>query len=216
MVEALMTEILQAPDEDGPRLVYADWLEQQGDPRGEFIRLQCLLAAEGEQPELAARAAALLEQHGERWVIPLDAVDAAPGFIRGLLSYVYCTTGAFMKKAAQKAMRAHLPKLGAEQIIIRGTTKKVAALAASEAFRWTHGLRWWNTQLSDAGLAEFARAPTLQNIRSLTLEKLRCGDAGLQALANSSALPRLRRLSLQKPVHGGQMTSSGVLTLLRI
>src|SRR2546422_761256 len=32
------------PDDDGPRLVYADWLDERGDPRGEFIRVQCGLA----------------------------------------------------------------------------------------------------------------------------------------------------------------------------
>ena len=31
------------PDDDGPRLVYADWLDERGDPRAEFIRLQCSL-----------------------------------------------------------------------------------------------------------------------------------------------------------------------------
>jgi uncharacterized protein (TIGR02996 family) len=42
--EAFFQAILDSPDDDTPRLVYADWLEEQGDPRGEFIRLQCLLA----------------------------------------------------------------------------------------------------------------------------------------------------------------------------
>jgi uncharacterized protein (TIGR02996 family) len=42
--EAFLRAILDNPDDDTPRLVYADWLEEQGDPRGEFIRLQCLLA----------------------------------------------------------------------------------------------------------------------------------------------------------------------------
>src|SRR5262245_34507322 len=39
------SEFLQAaqatPDEDTPRLIYADWLEEQGDPYKDFIRLQC-------------------------------------------------------------------------------------------------------------------------------------------------------------------------------
>jgi uncharacterized protein (TIGR02996 family) len=26
------------PDDDVPRLIFADWLEERGDPRGEFIR----------------------------------------------------------------------------------------------------------------------------------------------------------------------------------
>ncbi|MEZ4320897.1 MAG: TIGR02996 domain-containing protein [Myxococcota bacterium] len=41
---ALVEAILAAPDEDGPRLVYADWLAEQGDPRGEFITLDVQLA----------------------------------------------------------------------------------------------------------------------------------------------------------------------------
>ena len=39
--EAFLADILEHPDEDGPRLVYADWLEDQGDAdRAEFIRAQ--------------------------------------------------------------------------------------------------------------------------------------------------------------------------------
>ena len=36
----LLAEIYAAPDDDAPRLVYADWLQERGDPRGEFIALQ--------------------------------------------------------------------------------------------------------------------------------------------------------------------------------
>ena len=41
----LMGAILDAPEDDVPRLAYADWLEEHGyDARAEFIRLQCRLA----------------------------------------------------------------------------------------------------------------------------------------------------------------------------
>src|SRR5262249_10795928 len=34
--------ILAAPDDDAPRLVFADWLDEHGEPdQAEFIRLQC-------------------------------------------------------------------------------------------------------------------------------------------------------------------------------
>ncbi len=36
--------ILIDPGDDTIRLQYADWLEERGDPRGEFIRVQCALA----------------------------------------------------------------------------------------------------------------------------------------------------------------------------
>ena len=39
--DELLEAICAEPDRDEPRIVYADWLEQQGDPRGEFIHAQC-------------------------------------------------------------------------------------------------------------------------------------------------------------------------------
>jgi uncharacterized protein (TIGR02996 family) len=36
---AFLTAILEHPDDDTTRLVYADWLEEQDDPRAEFLRL---------------------------------------------------------------------------------------------------------------------------------------------------------------------------------
>jgi uncharacterized protein (TIGR02996 family) len=41
---AFLQAILADPDDDAPRLVDADWLDERGDPaRGEFIRVQCQL-----------------------------------------------------------------------------------------------------------------------------------------------------------------------------
>jgi uncharacterized protein (TIGR02996 family) len=39
---AFLAAILDRPDDDLPRLVYADWLDEHGEPeRAEFIRTQC-------------------------------------------------------------------------------------------------------------------------------------------------------------------------------
>src|SRR5262245_57525543 len=40
-----LAAIKAAPDEDVPRLVYADWLDKQGRPGGEFLRIDCQIAA---------------------------------------------------------------------------------------------------------------------------------------------------------------------------
>jgi uncharacterized protein (TIGR02996 family) len=43
--DALLREVLEAPDDDTPRLVLADWLEEHGEPdRAGFIRVQVALA----------------------------------------------------------------------------------------------------------------------------------------------------------------------------
>src|SRR5436309_12097359 len=45
--EAFLRDIIEHPDDDVPRLVYAEWLDEHGDPaRAEFIRLQCRLDRE--------------------------------------------------------------------------------------------------------------------------------------------------------------------------
>ena len=62
--------ILDDPDDDGVRLVYADWLDEHGQPeRAEFIRVQCELALAHEEGreadvELWGRSEDLRTAHG--------------------------------------------------------------------------------------------------------------------------------------------------------
>jgi uncharacterized protein (TIGR02996 family) len=88
----LLAEIIEHPDEDATRLVYADLLQQKDDPRGELIAVQCALAGLGilprpsssewctnaflispeiceseEMRRLRLREAALLKAHLKEW-----------------------------------------------------------------------------------------------------------------------------------------------------
>ena len=36
--EAFVRAVVAAPADDAPRLVYADWLDERGDPRGAYLR----------------------------------------------------------------------------------------------------------------------------------------------------------------------------------
>jgi uncharacterized protein (TIGR02996 family) len=43
--EGFLADIIEHPDDDAPRLIYADWLDDHGQPkRADFIRVQCQLA----------------------------------------------------------------------------------------------------------------------------------------------------------------------------
>src|ERR1700722_7608798 len=42
--------IMEKPDDDSLRLVFADWLEERGDPRGELLRLMQTLTTSIEIP----------------------------------------------------------------------------------------------------------------------------------------------------------------------
>ena len=82
--EAFLQAILEEPDDDVHRLVYADWLDEHDDPRGTFIRAQVeaalLSESDPRRSELEAQAKALLGQHHDQWDRPL--LDAA-GYERG-------------------------------------------------------------------------------------------------------------------------------------
>src|SRR5205807_8669086 len=68
--------ISEEPRDEGSRLVFADWLEERGDPLGEFLRNQCRLAklARGEaRGELERRQRALWAEHGTAWSMSLPS-----------------------------------------------------------------------------------------------------------------------------------------------
>jgi uncharacterized protein (TIGR02996 family) len=91
-LDQLMAAVVEAPREDAPRLRLADWLTAQGDPRGEFIRVQIELAQPGLAEEaadrLALRERELLARHEGEWVAPLG--DGLVGWIfrRGFVEEV--------------------------------------------------------------------------------------------------------------------------------
>src|SRR5437588_11178072 len=59
--DPFLLAIRDHPDDVGPRLVYADWLEERGEcDRAELIRLQCRGEDEG-------RARQLVHLYGESW-----------------------------------------------------------------------------------------------------------------------------------------------------
>lgn len=91
---ALLAAIAAHPDEDTPRLVYADWLQENGDDaRAEFIRVQCELAtSNGWRPGamfyeeeryqvLRARESHLHQCNAGRWLrVPCTKCDGRGWF----------------------------------------------------------------------------------------------------------------------------------------
>jgi uncharacterized protein (TIGR02996 family) len=113
--EAFLSAIAEAPDDDAPRLVYADWLEDHGDPeRAEFIRVQIALYREAlnqcqlptaEVARLERREGELLVRNKERWLQPLDDLGVLTsycgGFWRGFLQVLYMGADAFVERGEE-------------------------------------------------------------------------------------------------------------------
>lgn len=81
--EAFLAAIRAKPADDTLRLVYADWLEERGDSRSDFLRLECLMHG---MPEESPGYSPLQQQLGEvggrldmRWVAAIVRVHAEYG-----------------------------------------------------------------------------------------------------------------------------------------
>jgi uncharacterized protein (TIGR02996 family) len=88
--EAFLQAILDSPDDDTPRLVYADWLDEHGDSaRAELIRVQCRLTGitldDPALPDLVLREEILLAEHAEEWLGELRRALRRWQFRRGFL-----------------------------------------------------------------------------------------------------------------------------------
>ena len=57
--EAFIRAIVDAPGDDLPRLVYADWLDDRDDPRGLYLRAECEAVAVGDVERLRGLAVGL-------------------------------------------------------------------------------------------------------------------------------------------------------------
>src|SRR5436309_3487752 len=88
--DVLQIETRLNPADDAPRLVLADWLEENGDEadraRAEFIRIQCELARSrvAGRSDLEWRERSLWWQHVETWLGPVYDASSGFRFHRGL------------------------------------------------------------------------------------------------------------------------------------
>jgi uncharacterized protein (TIGR02996 family) len=103
--EAFLADIRDRPDDDTPRLVYADWLDDHGEPaRAEFIRVQCELAriepTDDRVPELHLRQLELLAEHEREWLGPWADRLVRWRFQRGLLHEVTVQPEPFVASGA--------------------------------------------------------------------------------------------------------------------
>ena len=112
LAKGFLADIVANIDDDTPRLVYADWLAENGqDERAEFIRVQVerarLPAWDAAQVRLCLREQELLKLHGEEWLAELPAVEGAKweGFRRGIVAEV--------SFASFEALRANAPAVRA-------------------------------------------------------------------------------------------------------
>lgn len=111
--DAFLHTILDNPEDDIPRLVFADWLEEQGNPRGTFIRLQCqrakLTRFDAGWSELLSEKSRLFKQFEPEWSKPIRRLVDDVEHRRGFIEHVRIGAAKFLKNAERLLRLAPSP-----------------------------------------------------------------------------------------------------------
>jgi uncharacterized protein (TIGR02996 family) len=206
--------IQQDPDDDAPRLVYADCLEDRGDDlsagRAELIRVQVELARlpPNCRPavELAARQEKLLDWGRRAWVGPWSDVLDGWTFRRGLVEAIRVDASVFLDHAAD--WFAEWPTLAVAKL-----TRAAGHLEELADCPWLAHLR--GLDLSDCDingerLAPLTHSRNIELLQALDLSGNPLGPCGAVLLSSSPTADDLREVILR----GCNLGGSGLEALL--
>lgn len=184
----LLKLILQTPTSDGPRLIYADFLAERGDPLGEFIALQCRKSPSAAEQK---RMRALQREHGRLWLGEIEPAVERAGrvFARGFLSQAWVR---FKTPTQQRRLVAH-PLWNTLEVLHPGPVRVDDFLVECSLA----GLRTVGWALDAELVARMARrrAPYPQ-LEELTLRIGEVEDEVLNAIGTAGAFVRVTRIEL--------------------
>ncbi len=197
------------PEDDGPRLVYADYLDAQGDPLGTFIRVQCAFEALPQDDPLREPLRQwqreLRETHEQTWLGPLRHLVQGWDFRRGLLEVVTLPAATFLEVGVELFRHAPIRRVRLfEARAVLGDLMQCPALNQVREFDLC------GNDLGNAGVNMLCRSPYLKQLEVLDLGFNGISSAGVRLLAESRALDRLRVLILND---NGQIGQPGIQAL---
>ena len=219
---ALLEAVIADPDDDGSRLVYADWLQDRGPlaaARGELITVQCALAHLDhpiEHNRLKARDFELVERHGNVWCAEAGIGEVrnnwhpsawAADFQRGFVETVE------MPAAAYASVVTRLFALEPVRALVLIGLQPDGARRLSESI-YLHRLRSFGLRrsvLPAAVLAGLLSATVLGALRELSLRSIGIDLAAIDALLGTPIAARLEVLVLDD----NPITDDGAFLLAR-
>jgi uncharacterized protein (TIGR02996 family) len=202
--EAFLKAVIDAPDDDAPRLIYADWLEENGGAaRAEFIRVQCEVAnlpdGDPRKKLLKNRAAALLKSHRHIWDPPVfqalgrlashDALPQEKWFL--LLPLRQRISRVLSPSSARGALEYRRGFVGAVELGMREFLDQAEALFRIAPVQT---IRFWSG--SPERIPAILASPLLRRVRELELSAQELDDSDMVDLAGRAALGGLTSLNL--------------------
>lgn len=197
---ALYRSVLANPDDDAPRLILADWLEEHDQAnRAEFIRFGCAVArdpfADGFHTQ-RDRLASLWEENATTWLNELPHIS---GISWGRFRRGFCEE---VRLSSVKSFQRHFTKLATTAPISHWRFLHAEALeeiAGWKALKHVRGLDF--SQLYSGGtedtIVSILLSPYLVELHSFIVGLAAITKRTIQAIADQPACSQLRELSVR-------------------
>ena len=196
---SLVSAVVASPEDDSPRLAYADWLDSHArGERAEFIRLQCQIC------HLQHREEELLKSHHQEWGAELERSGATHWkFHRGFPEEIFIGANHFITQHTK--LNRHTPVrdlhlVGTNghflsQLAVLPVLTQVRTLELNRA-SGGHGALG---DYSAANLDQLLLSPNLRSLQQLALHHKTLSGVDALHLATLPSLSGLKHLTLTGP-----------------
>lgn len=202
--EHFLAEIREHRYDDGPRLIYADWLDECYDVMGEFIRLQCAgrqLATRADRQRAARRADELSERYRRQWIGRHFRDEYQLRFQRGFPEHAIVSDRCFASESGRSVLKTRMLldlTISSSSYYGRYADATVESLELAHYVAELDSLRIASTGLGLWHIKKLARIDGLRRLRKLALPWNPAINADcLQELAESTFIERLEHLELE-------------------
>jgi len=197
--DLFLQEIIANPGADEPRLIYADWLEERGDPHGQFIRTQCTLAHLDPYDEFDARREPLqtietdlLDRFGQRWASPVRRLVSGYRFHRGFVEQIELSWAQFRRN--RKRLLASTPLRRVQ--LVQADPNGLSWLGGLKTWGGIEAFRFEQLLYKERHWRKFVESTLLEGITGLDLGSTSLTPELLEALLDSPYSTSLRALEL--------------------
>ena len=218
--EALSQAVLEHPDDDGPRLAYAEWAERQPEEsvraRAAFIRADITILrmddaaidrGESYRPEKLFDQ--LRDRYGLIWAGPIPKMVQDYTFGRGFVEYIRISARGFLDRAAELFAIAPI-----QHVDLTGVRDVTEELFASPYLSRLRSLGMDRCGLYDIHLQMLAASAGASGLGWLSLTYNHIDLEGIEAIPKSPYLKKLRYVDFEgNPTNPGERvaTESGAV-----
>jgi uncharacterized protein (TIGR02996 family) len=203
-IRVFLRAIAAAPNDDLPRLVFADWLTENGrQERAELIRIEVEIArtfpGSPNRAKLFERRQDLLKLHAAEWFKKFDGKVTALQTERGFITSLRCDASTFLEHASSWFETQPITHLKIDSVWSNSGNRKICharEFFTSQYLGQITQLDLEYAMVNPAGLYWLSQNPTISALKEINLRNNNVGDDGVRTIARMHGMIRLESLDL--------------------